>query len=90
MTLEESLQAFPRWMNRPLQRVHVYTWRLACDLEPGILGELSGGIRYRPEYRSAACKGWRRAVANALRGIRKRKRILLPTWSEATGEYSKP
>lgn len=31
--LDWALNGFQRWMNRPLARIHVYTWRLANQIE---------------------------------------------------------
>lgn len=86
-SLRESLQAFPRYMNRPVKRVHVLTWRLAVEMEDEIPAAPVGGIRYLPASRSAACLAWRKAVADRLRQMRKAGKINLPKYEERTGEY---
>ena len=92
--LEYSLGAFSRYMNRPIARVHVYTWRLACQIEGMVSwgggSPCVGGIRYRPAYRSASCKAWRQLTVQTLRAQRKAGAVVLPYWTEATGEYSAP
>lgn len=83
--LRESLGAFARWMNRPITRVHVYTWRLAVKLDPGATPFT---IRYRPAYRSPACKQWRKIVARVLRNMRRRGvKVTLPTYDERSAKY---
>jgi len=89
-TIKEALQAFPRWMNRPLARVHVYSWRLAVLLEPsaspGKLGKLMT-IRYVPAHRSPECLFWRKTVAAAIRIARRSGKITLPRYDERSGQY---
>lgn len=70
--LRHSIGGFQRYMNRPLARVHVYTWRLAVSMEPVHAPNEAGTIRYLPAFRSLACRQWRKAVANALREQRGR------------------
>lgn len=83
--LRKSLGAFARWMNRPLTRVHVYTWRLAVKLDPGATPFT---IRYRPAYRSPSCKQWRKIVARVLRNMRRRGvKVVLPKYDERSVTY---
>jgi len=82
-----ALTSFERWMNKPVRRVQVYSWKLANELhgqEPIHL------FRARKHYRDRVSIQTRFNVATALRWRRKRKSIVLPTYNESTGEYTTP
>lgn len=75
---------FRRWMNRPLCRVQVYTWQLACRIFPED-APLSRFRALRP-YRDDQTQDMRRSVAGAVR-IARRGKITLPIYDEAKGKY---
>lgn len=87
-TIIEALEAFPRYMNRPLARVQVYSWRVACLIEPA--NATGHGIRVLPAYRSMQDKELRRSTAGAIRIARKGGRIKLPFYTEAAANYIWP
>lgn len=86
-TVIEALSTFPRWMNRPLARVHVHSWRVALLIDP--IAALST-IRYVPAHRSPDCRSWRCSVARTIRIARKSGRIKLPRFNENSGLYTHP
>ena len=85
-TVVEALSAFPRWMNRPTARVQVYAYRIAKLL----YGADSVSILFHalPKYRDLEAKEQRKTCRGAIRIARMGgKRVALPKYDEATGEY---
>jgi len=85
LTVEQALSAFPKWMNRPLARVQVYSWHVARRLfngEPDML------FRARSHYRDSDANEQRKLVAGVLRNCRKWKCVNLPYYVEGIGEYA--
>lgn len=84
---EKALRAFPDWMNRPLNRVHVYTYSIARM----ILGpSVSLRFRARPQYRDFSTEAQRISVALYIQQRRQRRslgRIKLPIYQESTGTF---
>lgn len=87
-SLAYHLGAFSRWMNEPLKRVHVYSWRLA-NQEFGNSNRLHL-FRARRAYRCGEVNQIRFNVAQILKWRRSRKSITLPTYNEAKDEYQTP
>lgn len=82
---EKALRAFPDWMNRPLNRVQVYSYSIARML----LGEtLSLRFRCRPAYRDFLTEAQRISVAVYIRQRRKLGRIKLPVYRESTATFT--
>ena len=82
--LTEAFEAFTAWMNRPHKRAQVYTWRLAVAM----YGNGTAGLfRALPAYRNPMSKAQRAAVAAGVKEIRRRGRIVLPSYDERSGEY---
>jgi len=80
-----ALGGFNRYMNRPLAKVHVYKWRLACESylnEPAL--NLFRALR---PYRTREARQIRFNVAQTLKWRRKRKSVSLPSYDEATAKY---
>lgn len=90
-TVESALQAFPRWMNRPVARVQVYSLHLARKMF-GL--ELPWGFFWNASTRRALqpklAMFMRREVAAMLRVNRRNKAVMLPTYTEELQGYSKP
>jgi hypothetical protein len=84
--LQQALGGFARYMNRPLARVHVFTWRLSCKLEPEN-SIAPGGLRLLPPYRAPSVKAWRVEVARFIKTARRSGRITLPCYVESSAEY---
>lgn len=83
-----ALNGFNRYMNRPISKVHVYTWRLA-NLEFGQCDTLHL-FRALRGYRSREVNQIRFNVAQILKWRRTRKSIRLPIYDEATAKYITP
>lgn len=82
--LIEALGAFERWMNRPLARIHVYTYRLSNTIHV----EGSYSFHVRPFYRSPLVREQRLNVARVIKGLRaKGTRPCLPRYDEKTAHY---
>lgn len=85
--LAYTLGGFSRYMNRPLAKVHVYTWKLANELQADC-----PSIRLLRPYRDEVNKEFRWRLAQWLKARRYAGRIALPHYNEATANYihSKP
>lgn len=85
---------FQEWMNRPLQRVHVATWRIAVALEGDNQQRKASTIRFVPQYRNATVGQWRNEVAGFVKMLRNNRRnqwqprLPLPVWNESTSQYT--
>ncbi|HEU4344085.1 MAG TPA: hypothetical protein VFU31_21225 [Candidatus Binatia bacterium] len=77
-----STTAFHRWMNRPVARVHVYTWSLANELEANC-----PVIRLLRLYRHERTNKFRWRLAQWLKCRRVAGKIELPTYNEKEGRY---
>lgn len=75
---------FVNWMNRPLQRVHVFTWKVACDLNPN---NHPPCIRLFPNQREEDVKIWRGVVSKAVRRARQHSKIQIPIYKDQLQEY---
>lgn len=86
--LRDALNGFSDWQNRPLNRVHCFTWPLALTLEPSARA-YACGIRYKPAYRRhfPGVQEWRNATAAKLKQMRKAGKITLPTYDERTAKW---
>lgn len=78
-------------MNRPLARVHVYTWAIANRIEDNC-----PAIRLLAWCRDERCKAFRVRLARTIKFFRKyrrdtwRTRQALPVYDESTGRYQFP
>ena len=75
---------FNEYMNRPLKRVQVFTWRMACDLFDSIPLQT---FRSLPPFRSEASKVARREIAHIVRIKRSLGYVRLPKYNERQAEY---
>lgn len=82
--LSAALQSFQNWMNRPIKRVQVYTWQIACNL---FNREPLANFRCLPKYRDEKAKIARKEVAQMIKFKRSIKSIVLPKYNEKRGEY---
>ncbi len=81
-----ALGGFARWMNRPVAKVQVFTWRTANDIT-----FLAGCpcIRLLRPYRDEANKAFRIRLARAIKQVRKSFKIILPCYDERNAEYTR-
>lgn len=75
---------FEQWMNRPVQRVWVYTWLIAC----GLRSNFPSSIRFLPASRSPEIRAWRQETVAAVRRARAAGSVNLPTFTERAGGYA--
>lgn len=78
-----ALNGFNRYMNRPLARVHVYTWRLANAIDPN-----APAVRLVRPYRSEEVNRFRWRVAQYARSLRHAGLVELPRYDEARAIYT--
>ncbi len=83
-SLAEALNSFHVWMNRPIKRVQVYTWRMACDL---FNAEAVRTFRMLPAYRDDAAKVARREIALIIKRKRVIRAVRLPRYNEERAIY---
>ena len=88
--LRDALNGFSDWENRPLNRVHCFTWPLALTIDPSAKA-FACGIRIKPEYRRLrpGVQQWRDSTAALVRKLRKAGKITLPVYDERTAKWIK-
>ena len=75
---------FYEWMNRPVKRVQVYTWQMACglfDVAP------LRCFRMLPAYRDAAALAVRKELADIIKRKRAIRAVRLPSYNERLADY---
>jgi len=82
--LQVVLNSFRAWMNRPVKRVHVYTWSMACAL---FNDSPLATFRCLPAYRTEAAKVARREIARIIKQKKRIGAVRLPVYNEATENY---
>jgi len=82
--ITNALGSFSRYMNSPLRRAHVLTWRLANELDPHC-----PMIRLLRANRNQQVNDFRTRLARRIKLFRSAKLIRLPIYDEKTAQYLK-
>jgi hypothetical protein len=82
--IQVALNSFSHWMNRPVKRVQVYTWQMACDLFDSAPLRC---FRMLPAYRDAAALVVRKELAGIIKRKRAIRAVRLPVYNEARADY---
>lgn len=85
--LRDALNSFSDWQNRPINRVHCYTWPLAVKLFPGLAAQSCLRIVRAYRHLYPATVVLRRRLAEALKLERKAGKITLPVYDERSAKW---